>query len=222
MSTSKVAWKFEPSNHGQQILSPTLISHTDKKAWLDLIEKEHPGCLHQLCRHAQRVLGVLATLGDLAKITNEKSAVVSETCQSFTTDRRQSAKVFKKHHRKEKSPVVKPSLTDQPAQKRQINLGKRTLWKNCLTLLFSLLFQMRKGSALPTAAIGHQKHRRHAWKWMTRPEDMEQMMKKSCMQKRWRSLTLRSFGRCHVHPKQTCWTYEHGCLFSWLCPDHMG
>ena len=98
---------------GGESTDPLSPSHSGRKAYLDLVEKEHPGYLHELFRHSQRVLGCLATFKDLANNMNQKSAVVGEERRTLNMDRKQLAKWFKQQNGKEKSPIEKPLLTEQ-------------------------------------------------------------------------------------------------------------
>jgi len=103
---------------GGKSADPLSPSHSGRKACLDLVEQEHPGCLHELFRHSQRVLGCLATFKDLANNMNQKSAVVSEERRTLNVDRKQLARWFKQQNGKETSPIEKPLLTEQHKRDR--------------------------------------------------------------------------------------------------------
>ena len=96
-------------------LSPSILG---KKSYVQKIEENHPGYLHELFRYATRTKGANASFGELAKQMNLKSNVPGEMHPTLTIRRRMLSKWFDDNGGKLKAPVEKPLLTPKHMQQR--------------------------------------------------------------------------------------------------------
>lgn len=101
-----------------ELIDPMSPSHSGSVKYLDTIEQEHQGYLHELFRYAQMVKGATSTFGELAMVMNEKSNAPGENRPTLTMSRRQLGDWFRKQGGKQKSPVEKPLLTDEHKRQR--------------------------------------------------------------------------------------------------------
>ena len=89
-----------------------------RKAHTDMIEEKEPGCLRELCRHAARMKGAMATFKELADCMSAKSATPDEDRLTISLHRLQLFRWWKKQGGKEKSSIEKPRLTPEHCGKR--------------------------------------------------------------------------------------------------------
>ena len=82
-----------------------------RKAHTDMIEEKEPGCLRELCRHATRIKGAMATFKELADCMSAKSATPDEDRLTISLHRLQLFRWWKKQGGEEKSSIEKPRLT---------------------------------------------------------------------------------------------------------------
>ena len=83
-----------------------------------MIEEKEPGCLRELCRHAARMKGAMATFKELADCMSAKSATPDEDRLTISLHRLQLFRWWKKQGGKEKSSIEKPRLTPEYCRKR--------------------------------------------------------------------------------------------------------
>ena len=74
--------------HGDKS-DPVSPSFCNKKKYVDNLEEKHPGYLHELFCHSQRVYGSTATYSELAEAMNQKSAAPGETRTTISIHRKQ-------------------------------------------------------------------------------------------------------------------------------------
>ena len=89
-----------------------------RKAHTDMIEEKEPGHLRELCRHAARMKGAMATFKELADCMSAKSATPDEDRLTISLHRLQLFRWWKKQGGKEKSSIEKPRLTPECCRKR--------------------------------------------------------------------------------------------------------
>ena len=89
-----------------------------RKACTDMIEEKEPGHLRELCRHAARMKGAMATFKELADCMSAKSATPDEDGLTISLRRLQLFRWWKKQGGKEKSSIEKPRLTPEHCRKR--------------------------------------------------------------------------------------------------------
>lgn len=105
---------------GEDADDPISPSYCGKKTYLDEIDKNCEGYMHELFRYAQSVLGPLASFEEISQLINEKSASPGETRPTLSVSKDQLTNWFKKQGGKTKSSIEKPLLTDEHKQERLV------------------------------------------------------------------------------------------------------
>lgn len=97
---------------------PVSPSYCGSKKYTYIIEKQHPGYLHELYRYEESIKGNLATFQELSDVINSKSTAPGEQQATLSISWRQLAAWFRYQGGKEISAVEKPLLTNKHKQKR--------------------------------------------------------------------------------------------------------
>ena len=101
-----------------EVADPLSPSNSGSKKHVELIEKEHEGCLHELFRQGQSTLGPLASFSESADIMNEKSASPGEERPTLSLSQWQLRRWFQEQGGQKKSSIAKPLLADEHEQQR--------------------------------------------------------------------------------------------------------
>ena len=107
-----------------EVTSISKTNHKGSVSYVDKIDNNHPGYLHELYRYATKIVGHKSSFAAIAIAMNEKSSVSSENRMTLHLSREQVNNWFKINGGKEYSPIEKPLDTDIHRKARLIWVRK--------------------------------------------------------------------------------------------------